>query len=184
MPRRNGYAYFSDCGTYRYELGGDVDPQDALFRPTDIRMILWLMLNPSKANAIKGDNTVDLIVQFSELWGFNRVMVGNLYAYCATDPKDMEQAHLAGADVVGPDNDAALGGMVDRVRNSNGRIMVAWGAGPKPARMRALHAERVATVQRIAGEVLCLKTNQDGSPVHPLYQRLDTRPQIWRGMPS
>ena len=181
MPRRNGYARFSACGTYRYELGGDIEPQDALFRATDIRMILWLMLNPSKANALKGDNTVDATVRFSELWGFNRFMVGNLYGYCATDPKDMEQAHRAGADVVGPDNDAAIGEMVDRVGSLNGRIMVAWGAGPKPARMRDLHAQRVATVLRIAGEVWCLKTNEDGSPVHPLYQRMDTRPRIWRG---
>lgn len=173
MARHNGYAVFSKCGTYRYELGGDIG--DPLFKPSVIRLILWLMLNPSKADAMRDDNTVATIARFSEAWGYHRMMVGNLYAFRATDPRDMERARKAGTDIVGPGNDDALRAMIQRVRDTNGRIMVAWGAKAERERARAVHA--------LTGSVWCLKTNDDGSPVHPLYQRMDSQPRIWEGMP-
>jgi hypothetical protein len=176
VPRHNGYARFSACGSYRYELGGDLTPTGGLFlTPGIVRLILWIMLNPSKADADKDDNTVATIGRFSEAWGFGRVLVGNLYAYRATDPRDMKRARKAGIDIVGPENDAALREMVERVRACNGCVMGAWGAHADPDRARAVH--------EIAGEIYCLKTNQDGSPVHPLYQRMDTVPFVWKGMP-
>jgi len=176
MPRHNGFATFSADGLYRYELGGDIG-NAPLFSMNAVRqLILWIMLNPSKAGAVDGDNTVDKIVRFSERWGFGGVMVGNLYGWISTDPKGMKRAQAQGIDVVGPGNDAALVRMIAKVRATHGRIMVAWGASADRARAEAVHL--------LAGEVYCLATNNDGSPVHPLYQREDLQPILWPGYPK
>lgn len=177
MTRHNGTATFSADGLYRYELGGDIGHAAPLFH-TDVmrQLILWIMLNPSKAGAVDGDNTVDKIVRFSERWGFGGVLVGNLYGWIATDPKDMQRAKAAGIDIVGPGNDEALVRMIAQVRATGGRIMVAWGKNADRARAEAVHLT--------AGEVYCLATNRDGSPVHPLYQREDLQPILWPGYPA
>lgn len=175
MPRHNGYATFSDCKTYRYELGGDIGPEEPLLAALRVvKPILWIALNPSKAGAIKGDPTVATMVTFSELWGYNRFYLGNLYGFVATFPEDLFKAMKAGVDVVGPRNNVCLTQMVERVRRGGGIIMAAWGGNAK--------LDRVREVQAIAGEVLCLRVNGDGSPVHPLYQPHDLVPTKWHGM--
>jgi len=183
MPRHNGYAVFSACSTYRYELGGDIGPQEplSLFHTSPVSArdpILWIMANPSKAGAQDTDPTVSTTVVFSEIWGYNRYMVGNLSAFVSTDPRGMKRAHAAGTDIVGPDNDRHLIEMIGRVRSAEqsgrrGRIMVAWGKGADPERVRQV-------MSLVQGDVYCLKTNQDGSPVHPLYQPHRLEPFVWR----
>lgn len=175
MPRHNGYATFSPCGFYRYELGGDIGHiEPLLMGGRVIKIILWIMLNPSEATAEKNDQTISTITRFSEGWGYNHIMVGNLYAYRTKHPKIMWSAQRAGIDVVGPDNNTHLISMIHRARHSGGRVMGAWGAGAK--------LERVLEVQKFAGELFCLRTNDDGSPVHPLYQPSDLEPSIWHGI--
>jgi hypothetical protein len=162
---------------YRYELGGDIGPDEPLLvnaHAALIKLILWIMLNPSDATAAKDDQTVATIVRFSERWGYNRLMVGNLYAYRTKHPKIMWAAQRSGVDVVGPDNDFYIRRMVQQVRASGGRVMGAWGANAKPDRARAVH--------ELAGDIYCLKLNDDGSPIHPLYQPLNTEPFLWQGM--
>ena len=172
MPRFNGYATFSEDGLYRYELGGDIGDVEPLLVTTRLlKIILWIMLNPSTATEVKGDQTIDTIVRFSERWGYNHLMVGNMYAYRTKKPKVMWAALRAGIDIVGPDNNAHLLSMIERVRASGGRVMGAWGVGAKP--------ERVNEVKAFAGEIYCLRTNNDGSPIHPLYQPGDMAPEIW-----
>jgi hypothetical protein len=149
----------------------------AASRQVTLRMILWLMLNPSTADASHDDQTIRTICVFSEAWGYHRVMVGNLYAYRTKDPKELFRAAKSGVDVVGPDNDRVLAEMVGRSRTSGGIVMAAWGGNARP--------DRVKAVQSIAGGRLqCLKVNKDGSPVHPLYQPHKLTPITWEGMPS
>ncbi len=177
MPRFNGYATFSDDGVYRYELGGDIGPVEPLLSVTrQVKLILWIMLNPSTADGIDDDPTIRTIVTFSELWGYNRLIVGNLYAYRATRTRDLFKAMNASTYVVGPGNDRRLARMVERVRVADGRVMAAWGRGGTPRRAQEVHA--------LAGEMWCLKTNNDGSPVHPLYQPHSLVPTVWKGMPT
>lgn len=177
MARRNGSAVFSAVRNaegnevYRYELGGDIG--DPLFVPDMIKIILWIMLNPSTANAIKDDQTIATIVRFSERWGYHRLMVGNLYAFRTKHPKIMWRAEKSGIDIVGPRNDECLLRMIALVRASGGDIIAAWGKNAKPDRERAVHA--------LAGEMKCLDINLDGTPVHPLYQPSALVPRVWTG---
>jgi hypothetical protein len=176
MPRYNGFATFSDCGTYRYELGGDIGPVEPLLVATrKVKPILWIGLNPSKAGAIKDDPTVSTAVTFSEIWGYNRFYLGNLYAFADKNPEVLARQMKRGFDVVGrPANNIYLTQMVARVRRDGGVVIAAWGGNAK--------LDRVREVQAIAGEMLCLRVNGDGSPTHPLYQPHDLVPTLWHGM--
>ncbi len=180
--RSNGYATLSaernpstSLAMYRYELGGDIGVQEPLLVSVrELKVILWIMLNPSTADANEDDQTIATIARFSTRWGYNHLLVGNLYAYRTKHPKIMFSAMKAGIDIVGPHNDIWLRRMVVRARASGGDVMAAWGVNAKP--------DRVKEVQAIAGEMKCLKVNGDGSPIHPLYQPNDLVPTVWQGM--
>ena len=88
-------AVLSDCGTYRYRLWrkwGCGSP------------LLFVMLNPSTADAEVDDATIRRCLGFADAHGFGELEVVNLYAYRATDPADLKRAGYP----VGPDNDAHI----------------------------------------------------------------------------
>lgn len=133
--------------------------------------VLWVMLNPSTADAVLDDATIRKVMGFSRSWGFSTARVVNLYALRSRDPK----ALLAHADPVGPQNDAYL---VREASLADG-ICLAWGANAKPDRAkwvtrlvlenRAPHV-RVWTLGRTLG----------GEPKHPLMLGYTT-PRTYEG---
>jgi len=86
-------AVFSPCRKYRYRLSQIWDEGKA--------PLYWLMLNPSTADELKNDPTVERCERRARMWGYGGSVVFNIFAYRATDPQDM-RAHK---DPVGPDND-------------------------------------------------------------------------------
>lgn len=74
-------AVISKCGKYRFQLWRIWDESKPL--------ILWIMHNPSTADAIKDDPTIRRIISFSKSWGYGGIYVGNLFPYRATDPKEL-----------------------------------------------------------------------------------------------
>lgn len=141
-------------GNYRYSLTRSWGPL-RWYKP-----ILWIMLNPSTADAEEDDATIRRVIGFSKSWGFNRVEVVNLFAFRATNPREL--AHQK--DPVGPENaryiDEALDGVYDAI--------VAWGnlGIMCPARMRF-------------DGYSCLGTTKAGEPRHPLRLRHDTPREVW-----
>jgi hypothetical protein len=149
-------AIISNCGQYRYRLD----------RPGDFTATrgpaVFIMLNPSTADATTDDRTIGRCRAFAQAWGCNGLVVANLYAFRATRPADLWLA----PDPVGPENDEYL----LQVAAEAGQIVCAWGADAR--------ADRVAAVTSMlvdAGAVLrCLGTTKlTGAPRHPLYVRGD-----------
>lgn len=140
-------------GDYRYKLWREFSPMEpgAKSRGT----IIWMMLNPSTADATADDNTIKKCVHYSSFWGFSRLEVYNLFAVRATDPKVMKKH----ADPVGPRNDTFL----KQAIASSHPIVVAWGN-------HGLHLDRQAAVSKLIGdrEVRCFGKNKNGTPKHPL----------------
>lgn len=142
-------ACLSDDGVYRYHLtrrwagaGGD---------------LLWVMLNPSTADADTDDHTIGRIVTYSRDWGAASLTVVNLFAYRAAQPADLARA----ADPVGPLN---LDHLHDALRTHD-VIVTAWGDVPRPLLTRRPPFEAWAAA---AGRRLwCLGTTTKGSPRHP-----------------
>lgn len=145
-------AVISDDGLYRYRLTRVLNSYADNEWP---HRIAWLMLNPSTADAASDDMTVKTITAFSQLWGYTRLDVGNIYAFRATDPGDMKRAY----DPVGPQNLTWLA----RIARDADTIVCAWGNHALP-----MDVERALSVVR--KPLFCLGRNANGTPKHPLYQ--------------
>lgn len=78
------HAVISSDGKYRYQLLRKWDDR--------LPLILFIMLNPSTADADIDDPTIRRCIEFAKSWGFGGLMVGNLYAYRATDPKQLKNS--------------------------------------------------------------------------------------------
>lgn len=151
-------AVFSACGRYRYALRRDL----GVLAPR-AGSVLWIMLNPSTADAEQDDPTIRRVRRFTLDWGFGSLAVANLYAIRSTDPRPL---HLLGDEVrVGVETDAWMA----RLAAEASTIVAAWGAHGCPVRARAV----AALVDR---PLFCLGTTRDGHPRHPLYVPAATTP--------
>lgn len=148
---------------YRYLLFRDDAPDVA-----HARTLGFIMLNPSTADHLADDPTVRRCRGYALEWEYRRLIVGNAYAFRATDPKVMKAAE----DPVGPHNDHFLAAMLEECD----QVVVAWGKHADPERVAAIYDLFV----RSGIEATCLGTNKDGSPKHPLYVRKDARLERWR----
>lgn len=174
---RTGSATFSECGLYRYELVRDWSQPGhpdlfAVMEPVKPRTLGLFQLNPSTADGTRDDPTVRKDLFYAECWGFNRLLLGNLFAYRATDPAELVAAAAAGADVVGPDNDRYILGIAQEAD----MVLCAWGVhGGLRGR-----GHQVAHLLADAGIKLhYLKLNKDGSPAHTLYLSGELTPTPW-----
>lgn len=142
-------AYLSEDGRYRYELTRTWGDGDRL---------LWIMLNPSTADACVDDPTIRRVIGFSRSWGFSGAIVANLFAARATIP-----AALRGFDdPVGPANDAMLAKLAKR----SPFAVCAWGAW---AGIKGRDREVLALLRSVGCLARCLGTTKGGAPKHPLY---------------
>jgi hypothetical protein len=150
----NGHsAILSPCRAYRYALER---------RWGSGPFVLFVGLNPSTADESEDDNTIRRCIGFAKGWGYGGLLMGNLYAYRATQPRDLAKA----ADPVGPDNDTWLTTMSCR----SGLIIAAWGAD-KMVLAREQHA-----LEALGDGVCCLRKTKAGHPEHPLYLPKTLRP--------
>ena len=158
-------AIISDCGLYRYRL-----ERHAL---AGAGSVAWIMVNPSTADAKEDDPTIRKVIGFSERMGAGWLMVGNKFAYRATDVRELRTAR----DPVGPENDQHLA----RIIAEAGTVIAAWGPLAKlpPALRRRWY--KIARMADEAGRALmCFGTAQDGHPRHPLMLAYDTPLTEWR----
>ena len=158
-------AVLSDCGTYRYALWRDLPQQGVLNDGspdstwfTRDETCLFVMLNPSTADAEEDDPTIEQCMRFARSWGFGKIAVANLFAVRSPKPE-----HIATvADPVGPENDK----WICDLANESSMTVVAWGAS------RHADPARVAEVVYMLDHdtpLMCLGTTQAGHPRHPLY---------------
>lgn len=159
-------AIISPCGTYRYTLERSI-PQAVRW----VRPCLFIMLNPSIADATKNDPTIKKCMKFAWRWKCTHLTVVNLFAYRATKPHDMLNTAI---DRVGPDNDRHI---VEQIRRAslNGIIVAAWGANQHFAVQ-----DRIDKVEKLLPpETICLrKTAKTGRPEHPLFVPYEVEPVL------
>jgi hypothetical protein len=133
----------------------------------------WIMLNPSTADAQADDPTIRKCVGFSKRWGFNRLVVTNLFAYRATDPKDLHalwKRRIFDVSAVGDGNDEAIQSCAVE---SDLRV-VAWGANAK------LYRDRVTEVLGMINAPHCIALTKDGYPLHPCMAGYTSAPVIFK----
>ncbi len=111
LQRDNRTAIFNEDRTHRFLLKRKIKPGDAI--------CLFVMLNPSKADEEKNDNTVSRCIKFADRWGFSWVWVVNIFSIRSTDPKVLYQP----GKINDPYNDEYIKAAV----SVSGRVMCAWG---------------------------------------------------------
>ncbi len=155
-------VYFSECGKYRYELAEIWDQNKPL--------VLWILMNPSVACEDYSDPTLRKTGRFSRTWGYGGQLIGNLYAYRATDKNRLLQVD----DPVGPDNDTSILGMAGQVKT----IVLAYGQPPKKFNKRG---EEIIKLLKNHPGLCYLKLAKDGeTPCHPLYLPGNLMPKPYR----
>jgi hypothetical protein len=157
LPATAVTALFSPCRTWRYSLTRDVAPL------TGKGCVAFIGLNPSTADETRDDPTIRRCIGFAGRWGFAELKMLNLYAYRATDPRDL---FWRDGDIVGPDNDS----VITKVADESDLVICAWGAF-QAAR------ERARTVFDIVAAPYALGLTLTGAPRHPLYVKAETLPQ-------
>ncbi|VVE54145.1 DUF1643 domain-containing protein [Pandoraea terrigena] len=149
-------AIISPCGQYRYTLTRDAHDAFATRGPA-----LFIMLNPSTADAILDDPTIRRCRGFARTWDCDGIVVANLYAMRATNPDELWKH----PDPVGPLNDQYLRELAAKHET----VVCAWGTNARPERAQAVRE----IFSRRHHQLMCLGVTKDGSPRHPLYVRGD-----------
>lgn len=170
-------------GRYRYTLWrlNLCQPVDLFLAPPTLAekpkaFVQWIGLNPSTATETLDDPTLRRCMEWTRRWGYDQMVMTNLFAFRATDPEDMEAA----ASPEGPDNDAYL----TQAAKAAAMVVFAWGDG-------GLHLERELRVRQLLArrglldKCWHLGRTRGGNPIHPMARgkmRLpdNIRPQKYR----
>ncbi len=124
--------------------------------------IAFVLLNPSTADEQRNDPTIRRCMGFARAWNFGSMEVVNLFAYRATDYRELFKVN----DPIGEENNRFLMQAVERCST----VVVGWGSkGTLLGRNRKV-------LSLIAGrkDVHCLGITKNGQPRHPLYLKGDT----------
>ncbi|MFW5658691.1 MAG: DUF1643 domain-containing protein [Bacteroidota bacterium] len=138
----------------------------------------FIMLNPSTADANVDDPTIRRCINFSKSWGYNRLLVGNLYAYRSPHPRDLLSVNYP------------------KLHNSNidylrklfveaEVVVCAWG---NEATIKSIDKKNPGRPsidlifllsKELAKPLYYIELTKKGTPKHPLYLKKDLKPKQW-----
>ena len=127
------------------------------------KQVLFIGLNPSSADSESDDPTIRRCVQFASSWGFNSLEVVNLFAFRATNPKDL----FAEPRPEGIYNDS----WIKKADQRSSLSVACWGSA-------GIYRNRSEIIMDLVDNLFCINTNKDNTPSHPLYlnSKLTPRP--------
>lgn len=193
-------AQISPCGKYRYRLwrewrlGNSTqwdmwtedDGSPALdgsgHQIGEPLSCVFVMLNPSTADGEQDDPTIRRCVAYAKAWGYDRMEVVNLFAWRATDPKEL-LAVDADDDPVGFENDKAI----QKAIFGAGIVVCAWGVTGCHLGQDETALGWIADAVEVMSDereipVTALKLTKEGFPAHPLYLASHLRPKPYRAL--
>jgi hypothetical protein len=156
-------ASFSLDRLYRYWLVREWD--------ADLGTLAVVGLNPSIADEKNNDPTVSRCISWAFRLGYGRLLMLNMFAYCATEPRELWwQRDTRHIDITGGLRNCRtmLEGYCQQFEAK--QIIAAWGKGG---------STRQELFREGAWRLDCFRKNQDGSPAHPLYLPYTLKPQPW-----
>ena len=133
----------------------------------------FIMLNPSTADDVFDDATIRRCVGFAKRWGFSSLVVTNLFAYRATDLKDLKRLAISNpALAVGDDNDRILT-MQAHIADA---IVCAWGNHGD-----LLHRDLHVCEMLKNYELFCIRRTINANPAHPVREPYTDSPMAYLG---
>ena len=167
-------AILSEDGLYRYVLRRKFGlPVPALSEGPCV----FVMLNPSTADAEKDDPTIKRCIRFAARFGFAELAVLNLFAIRGTDPKIVRES----TSPAGPENGIHFRRVLAEAKETNGDapwLIAAWGVhgGHRDMDIRAME---LFAEEGVVPHALGLTRN--GFPRHPLYLPQTAKPKVYEG---
>lgn len=156
------FAYYGDDRRFRFALG-------RIWKPHHSPLVVC-MLNPSTADERIVDPTVRKCLHYAQRDGFGGLIVVNLFAIRATDPRELAARMFDTKERIDdPRNDVVV-----QQALSIGSPYAAWGA-PK---WRFAY-DRAREVIAMAKSWRCFGVTNDGHPRHPLYLPNDAQAREW-----
>lgn len=149
-------AYFSECRNYRYTLWRIWDETKPF--------CLFIGLNPSTADETNDDPTIRRCINFAQKWGYGALCMVNLFAFRATNPKDM----MNSIEPIGKMNNEYLL-MLSQLADVT---IAAWGTNGS-------YLGRDREVIKKLGNMKCLRKTKEGFPGHPLYIPSNIKLQVF-----
>lgn len=156
-------AVFSRCRTWRYSLYRNLTPAAS---PT----MNVIGLNPSTATEHVDDPTIRRCIGFAKTFFCGRLVMTNLFAYRATDPKDLLAMHRVAQGVKNDEH-------ILREAQQAQIVVAAWGVHGS---FRDRGNEVMGLLVRNHIAVHCFGITKDGHPKHPLYLAKHTPLELWR----
>ena len=152
------------------------------------RSLLFIGLNPSRADGSRDDPTLRRLIGFGRDWGYDALVVVNLFARMSPSPA----ALLRSRDPIGSCCDPELLRWTRHwAVTADWDLWCGWGNGGRCAQrdvqvaalLRPLVAERALRFSRRAGP-LALGITRSRHPRHPLYapRTLQLQPFSWAGI--
>lgn len=150
---------FSDCELWRYRLEREVQAEGLVFA--------YCGVNGATAGEVDNDHTVLKWIGFTKRNGGRRFIVGNPFAFCATDVRELATA----ADPVGPDNAEHLRAII-----ADADVLVpCWGNRAKVPKHLRWHFDKLRDQIFAAGKpVKVFGFTKSGDPKHPPMLGYDT----------
>ena len=145
-------AAFSPCGRYRWWLQRSWDPS----RPA----LVFVGLNPSRADARRDDPTLRRLVAYARSWGFGGLEVVNLFARVAAKAVMLRRLE----DPVGCCNDDWIRRCLERQPAVT--VWLGWGNG---GAWRGRDRQVLALLAEQGVGPVALAVTAAGHPRHPLY---------------
>ena len=147
------HAIISKDNKYRYQLSRIWDDE----KPK----VLFIMLNPSTADADVDDPTIRRVVNFAKSWVYGGVFVGNLYAFRSTNPKSLRYTD----NPIGTDNIQHIQSLIGLVE----RVIYAWGNKKKEPDW----------LYSLVDSPYCIDVSKKGISKHPLYLKSELKPKLY-----
>lgn len=148
---RGASAAYSSCGRYRYALSRDLDASGQ-------GVALFVMLNPSTADARRDDPTIRRSQLLARGLGFGTLWVANLFALRSTDPRRL-RTH---PEPIGPDNDRWIRELTIR----SNAVVAAWG---NQGAILGRSARTLIFLREAGVPPWAFGITKRGEPRHPLF---------------
>lgn len=146
-------AIISHCGKYRYRLDRMVSDSGPVYA--------FFGVNPSTADASVDDATVRKWRGFVQRWGGSRFIVGNVFAYRATDVSKLATVE----DALG----YLSGEHITNIINEADILVPCWGnTGKVPPRLQFAFDALMDALLSSGKPVKCFGLTASGDPRHPL----------------
>jgi hypothetical protein len=157
-------AVFSKCEYYRYRLDRVWDDS--------LPPLTFGMLNPSTADHEHNDPTIERCERRAMALGFGSLVVWNLFAFRATNPKVLREQ----TDPIGPENNRFIQEILGESKERRGKVVVGWGAFGQHLQR---HLEVLDLARGLGVSLYCLGVTAGGQPQHPLYVSYSRKLAAW-----